>query len=313
MPMPTSTTAKALIRETDSAIVNNSNAKTAPAVFGEMDFAGKAPGVYVYKIVETADTVPGVNYDTTARYAAVYVINLVDSNNKIQYENGKVITTISQINIYKGLEMTFGNITGNQPPEKKVGTGTPADGVFKASYKHDNTYGAAGLTVKAEIAGAGADTSKTYEYKLALKDSKDNTDTTSYSYTIYKQDGTVKSTGKITDGGTFTLGKDEKIVIDLPIGEKYTVTGPEIEDGYKATITGQAGNSLINETDVVTAGEKTMSDPSMNGNANTQTFTYTKGFTPPTGVVLDMLPYALVVMLAGAGLTLALRKRKTEQ
>ncbi len=305
--------AKATVKAADAPLANNANAKKAAAVFADIDFSGAAPGIYVYKINETKGAVPGLNYDTTDRYAAVYVVNLVDANNVIQLDtNKKAISTISKINIYKNLTIDFTNVTTDQQPDVKIGGGTPSGTKCSAVYEHANTYGAAGVTISTAITGAGSDATKTYEYTLNLKDSADKTDTTNYSYTITKADGTT-TTGTITDGGKFTLGNGDKIVIDLPIGEKYTVTSPAIETGYSSKITGQAGTEVINVTDQTTAGEKTMSDPATSGNANNQTFTFNKGFNPPTGVMLDILPYALVVVLAGAGLTLALRKRKSEQ
>lgn len=127
---------------------------------------------------------------------------------------------------------------------------------------------------------------------------------------------------------TIKLKHDQYVVIhNIPTvndGTYATVTETDA-DGYKTNVAVTAGGTLRDQPDTskgkfeapnlrMTADQELL----VPTNNNSKTFNYwafenNKQHTPPTGVLLTMLPFAVILIGAGAGLVLISRKRKAHR
>lgn len=105
------------------------------------------------------------------------------------------------------------------------------------------------LTVTKTVNGEYADLTKDFGFTLGLKDSSGAAVTGSFSYNIYENDSRV-SEGTISNGGTFRLKHNQKIVITgLPLNSKATVTETP-DSSYETFI-----NDVETNTQTVTMSE----------------------------------------------------------
>ena len=130
--------------------------------------------------------------------------------------------------------------------------------------------------------GTEIDTEKTFEFTVALTDSKDKVLTKAYTYTITNKKDEKVSSGEVAHNGTISLKHGETATITgLPAGTKFTVTEIAAE-GYTPSSEG----GVINGS--VTAEEKAKADftntYSVTGNLNgTDSLKVTKNFTGREG------------------------------
>jgi hypothetical protein len=126
--------------------------------------------------------------------------------------------------------------------------------------------------------------------------------------------GTGKS-GAIVSGGSFFLKHGETArIYNLAGGNKYTVTekSSTTANGYKTSISGTAAGTAITAVTDITDGAKTAGEQTFALNAiDRQAFVNNKGVTPPTGITMEVLPFALMFILAGcAVIVMIIRKRR---
>lgn len=172
-----------------------------------------------------------------------------------------------------------------------------------------NTYSVPNLksmTIKKVVTGAFGERNKDFTFKVELKDKNGNAAT-----------GVIHST---LNGGTslesFTLKHGQQVTLmEIPIGTTITITESDAND-YDTSATNYKVNSNKEFIYVVVADE--------NGNAvlkskdNNQTvansaITVENNFdgNPDTGVLLDTLPYLILLAVAVAGgVLVVVRKRK---
>lgn len=132
----------------------------------------------------------------------------------------------------------------------------------------------------------------------------------------------------LNKGDTIKLKHDQYVVIhNIPTvndGTYATVTESDA-DGYKTNVAVTAGGTLRDQPD---ASKGKFEAPNLRATAdqellvpeddNDKTYNYwafenNKQHTPPTGVLLTMLPFAVILIGAGAGLVLISRKRKAHR
>lgn len=158
-----------------------------------------------------------------------------------------------------------------------------------------NTYSAGKLNVTKTVAGNLGDKEKKFDFsvkftKLAGKDVN-----STITATVAGQN--VTFTPAWNDAGeytfTFQLAHDEIATFEnLPYGVQYTVTEATVTD-YETTKTGESGT--------INAAEQTAA------------FTNTKTGTIDMGVMLDSMPYVLVLAVVGAAvIALIAKKRRAE-
>lgn len=107
--------------------------------------------------------------------------------------------------------------------------------INKVSYSNDlssdqqeatfnNTYDSGNLKITKQVTGK-EDESRKFNFKISLTDSEDKALEGEYP--------TDKENQKISNGSSFTLGKDESLtIISLPAGAKYSITEENIPNGY---------------------------------------------------------------------------------
>ena len=138
--------------------------------------------------------------------------------------------------------------------------------------------------------------------------------------------------GSKNDSFTFTLSSDDnaitecKISIDGGTATAVAANGQfTLKHGQKATITGlDAGKYNVVETvdrgyTLTTIGDKTTTEVSNGVEIQAEvnetkrvTFTNDRAAVSPTGIVMNVAPYALLVVIAAAGCFVFLRKRRED-
>lgn len=123
-----------------------------------------------------------------------------------------------------------------------------------------------------------------------------------FAFTVKSDDKDMTYNGNTGKEFTFELKKDQSVTITVPVSAKVTVTENRYE--YVQSI---GSGTTIPETDreSVTDGIKfTMPDAD-----SILIFNNDKNITVDTGILLDSLPYVLILVLVGVGAVLFVKKR----
>lgn len=150
--------------------------------------------------------------------------------------------------------------------------------------------------VKKVVTGNQGDKNQEFEFTFGVTNSKDTSK--EYYYVITRRDSTANTTGTIKSGETVTttLKHDEYVTI-YGVSATDTVTASETETNNDKTGYKDLGYKMTSETAVAENGDKT------------QTVTNDKAIVSPTGVIMTIAPYALMVVLAGAFAVVFLSRR----
>lgn len=101
---------------------------------------------------------------------------------------------------------------------------------------------------------------------------------------------------------TATLGKDETVILTVPVGAKIEITEDTNDEGYTASYTVNGGTTATTDNSY-TIG-------SISGNTTVE-FTNTKNVDIDSGVLLDSVPYILVLaVVIGGAAVIVVRRRK---
>ncbi len=234
-------------------------------------------GVYHYTITENAGNTQGVTYaDGTVELSVLVEYDYDDADG-----DGY------------GLKATIGV------------TNTAGEG--EEAVKHNtftNTYSLGALTVSKEVSGNLASQTQKFDIDVTFTSDKP------VLSAITCGDGQTIAPGDWQDGSaavTVRLAHGEDVTFNnIPAGVTYTVTeqakheaadpnGSNSETGYTVTYEGETGTIAEN----VTAAAKVIN---------------TKGTTVNTGVVLDSLPYVLLIAVAVVAVVLfTVRKRRNRE
>ena len=187
-----------------------------------------------------------------------------------------------------------------------------ADGTvnFYAWYEPVNTD----FTVKKEVTGWFGDKTKQFTFKIESAD---------VSNVV-----TVKKNNEVVDANSFTLGDGETVKVSgIPANTIITVTETLNDAGYSTTASGFEQSAQTTEERTfrymfVQEGEKFVLKPvdatgsviyDYEVNSNTIVVENEKEGEIDNGVLLDTLPYILIlVVVVGGGVLLFLRKRKND-
>lgn len=151
-----------------------------------------------------------------------------------------------------------------------------------------NTYDSGSLTVSKNIQGNMANMNKKFTFTITLA-AQTGTETKS-------EISSDATTGKWSEDGltyTISLGHNESVTLsNIPAGTTYTVT--EDKENYDSD-----NGKFSDETKTINGGE-----------TDTVTFTNTLTSEIDTGVVLDSLPYILMLAVVGVGMVLFFSKKR---
>lgn len=260
-----------------------------------VDFSGvdfNAPGIYRYVITEQASSNDGISNDATNTRTLDVVVS---------YSNEETQTlAVTNYILYPGTKMDAVN----------VGVDAKDDG-FTNSY---TTYD---LTLTKEVTGNQGDRDKYFKFTVSISGATLGTvytvDVTTDADAQPSVDGETKTNPAeltATNGSVsadYYLKDGQSIVIEgLTAATKFAIT----EDDYA----GDGYTTKYKLTDV-SADEsgRVISATAMGAADRKVTFINNKTGTVPTGILLDVAPYIVLVALVGVGLIalLATKKRRS--
>lgn len=327
-----------------------STTQTLDAVFDTITYTQS--GVYTYTIAESTATgskVPGVVYDSGVYYLNVYVENVVDEDTGLPIINtgtGMPYVTISAVTVYKNTNELAGEEAGgdtstpdpDRETDGKIEIVTPGDddgddvddGGNEDSIDVDtdavivqttltNTFDIADFTIAKTVTGGQADVTKPFSFDIALVKAAGGADTSVYAYEIYDNGTTptLADSGNTSNTGTTTvqLKHNQFVKVYTPYGTKATVTETDASaTGYKTSIVGVHGTASITPVTDAESSRTLGQQIIASDGANTQDFVNNMESITPTGVFMNVLPYAVVALLAGLGIFLWLfAKRRRNQ
>lgn len=240
----------------------------------------KHDGEYVYTVTESQENpVENVTYDTSSYKLRVYVIN--EGN---------------------GLKVQKITAEGKDGKTNRI--------LFTNTYtKNDAT-----LTIEKNTEGDYADKTRKFDFEITFTKSPMSADQTTFTGTIGAQ--SVECTAGQTK--TFKLADGEQLVFNnLPVGTTYMVKELAATDGYtpKVTVIENQTTTVTNKTVQETEALDTLKENGKNNlvgeNENKVTFTNTYKDVAVTGIVMNNLPFILLVAVAiVAFVSLAVVKRR---
>lgn len=173
--------------------------------------------------------------------------------------------------------------------------------VAKAALTFTNDYGKTNdtthdVTVEKVVTGDMANMSDTFTFSVSV-----NGATGEVYKVVYTQSGIVETTS-VTSGSTINLdkiGNDDTIhIYGLSATDTYTVTETD-NQGY--TVSDDDTDSAAGTVDGTVAADNSQ-----------HTITNTKDAATPTGIIMSVAPYALLVVLAAGACVVFLRRRGAE-
>lgn len=257
-------------------------------------------GIYKYKINETDGKDANITYDLGERWLYVYVVN--DTNDEIPNCNYKIDGVV----VYNAKEEGFpGASDKNEEFTNEYGKKDEQDTLYD-------------LTLKKTVTGSSANLSQKFKFDIRVTATDDN----QVFDLVYDTD----KNGAYTEGETVEqitandelakqveLGNDQQIVIiGLRAGDSYSIAeqgastaengNAMTEDGYTVSVTGDATDE---DKDGAVTGTVSNADVKVN-------YENARSASTPTGIAMDIAPYALLVVIAAAGCFVFLRKRNED-
>ena len=228
-------------------------------------------GIYYYEVKETPGNTAGVSYDPATAYLKVTVA----------YDEG----TDTYYTAFVTLDGTFADDNEDGKTDVKIG------GFI-------NTYSAGALKIKKTVTGNMGNKDTYFAVKVKLTGETGKTYLDSYAVTggSYTSNPTSIAIGAET---TFYLKDSDTITIsNLPYGVTYTV----VEDDYTSEATGGYETAAYKFSD----DNKKIDTP-----ADSVEITNTKNVGIDTGILVDSMPYILILAFVCTGLLIfCLRRRK---
>lgn len=177
--------------------------------------------------------------------------------------------------------------------------------VFTNTYKVPNLKS---MTIKKVVTGAFGERTKDFTFNVELKDKNGNAVTGEFH--------TSENGADVTNLKNFTLKHGQQVTLkNIPIGTTITITESNAND-YKTKATNYEVNSDKEFIYVVVAdenGNAVLKSKDNNQLVANSAITVTNDFdgNPDTGVLLDTLPYLILLAVAVAGgVLVVVRKRK---
>ena len=294
------------------------NSKRGQITFPTYPEAGK----YEYTVTETQTVNPAVvngDHEKMIMSQAEYTMDVYVSNvgNKLEISNiivnktkddegNTAQDTTGKVDISNTDKNGF-NFTNTYVQEAGTGTDPVNPG---PDY---TTYGSLDVSkiIKTDAADT-ADTNKEFEFTADFT-FPNGTDGTTLGAKATIGDSTTSITGT---SHTFKLKHGQNVKFTgLPVGTKISVT-ESATPNYK----GSAEVVINNETKQAVAETKynealTVSDKTLGQNKNTVDVTNTYNYVPATGIIMNTLPYVLIIALCGAALMafVAFKRRRLQK
>ena len=248
------------------------NSVSVPLLFDSDDFT--APGDYLFTLQEQASGIAGLEQDSALRYIQVHVVNAnpeaPDGTYRIE---GLTVVT--------------------------------ADGADKTG-AFTNAYTTHALTVEKQLSGNFASLRDVFTFTITLNDP--------HATSVTAKTGAAGADLTDDDGTEVAfVNGTATATAQIRGGEKLEVTGLPETMTYSIEESGEAAQYYTTTWDGAAAtpgSDKTTQTQAMESEDQTVTVTNTRNAPSPTGLLLDAAPYGAMVLAAGAGSVLLLRKRR---
>lgn len=282
-------------------------------------------GEYVYTVEETGEDANGYGMDyseavytmrvyvkngTNGTYVASVTAEKTTNDNGTIIQGGEKVDPTPDDNPADGIsnEFAFVNVFTKQG-------GSEGDDNEKPDPIPDETdpeypkylEKIASLVIDKTVAGEYGDKTMDFNFSITLTKSPTAEDST-YTAKIYTRGtATVVDTKTVTPGTPceFTL-KDNQMLIfeDLPAGTTYNVTETTVEKYNTTTVLVENGETASGTAiiDKALVGEK--------DNYARYTNTFDDDSVTPTGIIINNLPFILMIVIAGAGIVLFVISRR---
>ena len=238
------------------------------------DITWPSVGIYTYDVKEVPGSTPGVTYSNDTLKMKVTVA----------YDD--------QTQTYYTAFVTMSLVDADGDGQTDVKTGA-----------FENTYSAGSLSVTKTVTGNMGDRDKYFAITVTLTGEQGKTYASSYTVSGGSKlgngsDDSDSSTISIGTPATFHLKHGETFTIEnLPYGVTYTVAEADYTaEGYE--------DAEINFPDP---------DKKIDSASETVTIINNKQATVDTGIVLDSLPYVLLLVLSIGGVVLFVLKRRSSR
>ena len=264
-----------LVQDGDGS-VKDGEAKAAPAL-------GTITGATYEK---GAATVKGTTGDITVALPEYTNVGVYE------YTLKEVAGTTAGVTYYdKGIKLVVTVVNDNNGKLRIAAVHTESTGEAKSD-NFPNTYKAGELDVSKTVTGNLGDKNKYFEFTVTLNGVEGKTYADSYAVTGGSADAKNPTTIAVGVPTKFNLKHGDTITIaNLPYGVTYTVTETAAE-GYTTEKTGDHGTiSAVDQT---------------------AAFTNTKNGEVDTGVVLNNMPYILVLAVLAAGVAVFIIRKRRE-
>lgn len=272
--------AKTVAYSNADTVTSGISSKTVAEIFRGVTFPHA--GVYTYTVQETAGET-SVENGTVTYDGSVYTVRVYVKNT----ENGGL--AIDQITAAK---------SGAAGTEEK-------QDAIKFVNKFEKTTS---LVVEKNTVGDLADKTKPFEFKVKFERPA------TYERSTF---GTGNETYEFNKEYKFELkDRQKKVFSDLPAGTRYVVTEVGAEDGYTpSVVVVENGSQTVNKTAEAEAASLATADSEDTNLAgekeNKVTFTNTYADVPITGIIMNSLPFVILILAAAAGIVgyLVIRRR----
>ena len=299
-----------------TAAQTGTNSKRGQITFPTYTEAGK----YEYTVTEiqTADPEVSGEHEKMIMSKAEYTMDVYVTDgengpavsniivNKVKDDKGKTIDNKGKVDIGNTDTNDF-NFTNTYVQEAGTGTNpTNPDPTYKQ-------FGSLNVSkiIKTDTADT-VDTNKEFEFIANF------TFPTGTDETTFGAEATIEGSTKTITGTSHTFklkhGQNVKFT-GLPVGTKISVT-ESATPNYK----GSAEVVINNGTKEAVAETKynealTVSDKTLGQNKNTVDVTNTYNYVPATGIIMNTLPYVLMIALCGAALMafVAFKRRRLQK
>ena len=275
------------------AVSDNKVVKTKDLTFD--GFTYTKPGDYTYTLTETATSNDAYPKDDVNNYTIVVSVrNEVDANN---IPTGNFTASL----VLKDKDGEKVTTTGSNPPKAEF-----VNGINDSNFGH--------LVVSKTVKGTSADVNEYFPITVTFGDSNtysitgvdqsvvyngstiaNPTETTNGTATIYLKNGQSATIGR--------SGSGSSAFDTIPVNTTYSVS--ENKGTYTATYKVNNGSEVTGDS---------FSNASVASGSNLVAFTNTKNSSPVTGVIVNVVPYILLVVVAICGTliytTLKARKLK---
>lgn len=270
-------------------------------------------GQYVYTVTEKQASTSGMEY-SKASYTLSIIVASEDGTLKVKY-----------VGIKKDKEDN-GDTKSSAAKEEYTpdGTGSTNNFVFENKYfpkKGNDNPGIGdvtpvdknGLAISKKV--EGENTSNTQPFKFTMKIDKPEglADGQTYTYIVTTKGGTelpaTETTARYGQEQEITLTHGDKVVLkNVHMGAKATVTETDAA-GYTPSVIVNCNGTSESKTETNVAADKRLGDKT---SGNSIEFINTQ--QTPAGVIIDNLPFIILVAIAGMGILFFVRnKRRAEE